>query len=62
MRKKMKISDLKVNSFVTNLQEEISQTVKGGITGKNGWCRTGWAVCASVVFHHCEHPSDYTEK
>lgn len=58
----MKIQDFKVQSFVTDLKEEVSLTVMGGISGGNGWCKTGWAVCASQKLWLCEHPSDDKRK
>ena len=33
-KKKLKLSDLKVESFTTNLEREEKQTVDGGIQGK----------------------------
>ncbi len=38
MKKKMKLSDLHVKSFVTNIKSQTTQTVKGGISGNHPGC------------------------
>ncbi|MEL6559694.1 MAG: pinensin family lanthipeptide [Bacteroidota bacterium] len=35
-KSKLNLKDLKVESFVTNIQTEVTNTVKGGRPGSNG--------------------------
>ena len=48
-KQKLNLSNLKVNSFITDLSEANSETVKGG--GTNG----GISVCCKVYIS-IEHP------
>jgi len=42
MKKKMDLNQLKVTSFITNLDKQTELTVKGGISGNNPGCPQKW--------------------
>jgi hypothetical protein len=48
-QRKLKLDELKVQSFVTELSPEVSQTAKGGVADDGSdWCTT-WTVLSEVV-------------
>lgn len=50
MKKKIKLNDLKVNSFVVTLEDDVLQTAKGGVPGKtHPW----WNACRDSAL--CPH-------
>ena len=67
MKKKLSLKDLKVSSFTTSLETEISETVKGGIPAPIHswkWCKTPLCtqyyacesqvyVCETVIIQEC---------
>jgi hypothetical protein len=48
--KKLKLEDLKVQSFVTELNPSSNQTIKGGLTTGN---------CGSFINITCPEPCDF---
>lgn len=50
--KKLNLNNLKVESFVTSLGSNDSQTIKGGITSSGG-CIVGAAAVVAVTIFAC---------
>lgn len=57
MKKKLKLNDLKVSSFTTDLKKSNADTVKGGVPAPIHswkWCNTQWCsqynACESQFF------------
>ncbi|MGB3467885.1 MAG: pinensin family lanthipeptide [Cyclobacteriaceae bacterium] len=54
-KKNLKISDLKIQSFVTSMEDESGETVKGGYRSNFGGCDTvdgsfnGPAICQNTI-------------
>jgi hypothetical protein len=59
-KKKMKLSDLKVKSFVTELNNNESRTIQGGDQSLTPACNTEVAACVNTQAYFCPvHPSAY---
>lgn len=56
MKKSLKLSDLKVQSFVTSLNDEQLNTLKGGDATLNPACNSIGVACRTVA-HNCHHAS-----
>lgn len=56
-KKTLKLNDLKVQSFVTSLDEDQLNTLKGGEATNNPACGT-FAIACRTVAHNC--PVGYT--
>lgn len=52
MKKNLKLSDLKVQSFVTSLDNDQLNTLKGGDATNNPSCNTLGVACRTVA-HNC---------
>jgi len=54
MKKKLKINDLKVQSFVTAIDKAEGKTIAGGDNTNNPVCRTEVPACTrTVAAPHC---------
>jgi hypothetical protein len=58
MKKKLKINDLKVQSFITELGKDDSKTVQGGIITNNPNCTFNGA-CANTRANFCNYTCGY---
>ena len=52
---KLKLEDIKVQSFVTNLEKESQKEVKAGLstTINYTWCGGPWFCDDSILWHIC---------
>lgn len=59
-KKNLKLNDLKVQSFVTELASPESKTLQGGNQSMNGPCNSEVAACVNTQAYFCPiHPSAY---
>jgi hypothetical protein len=54
MGKKLDLTDLKVQSFVTELDNKNESKIKGGIPPQQQWTRTGEFVCCWMYLTYTE--------
>jgi len=58
--KKLKLHDLKVKSFITELRENEAKTIQGGDQSMNPACNSEAAACVNTKAYFCPiHPSAY---
>ena len=69
MKKKLNINELKVESFITDLNSSKEQTVQGGKSGNgcykysqddNPFCVKSWLECKTLQFP-CRNTVDHCE-
>jgi hypothetical protein len=53
MKNKLKLSDLKVQSFVTELEKKETETVKGGVRTETPVCFSAVPACVNSNAPHC---------
>jgi hypothetical protein len=59
-KKRLKLSQLKVQSFVTKLENNESRTVQGGAQSDNPACNSEVAACINTQAYLCPiNPSAY---
>jgi len=56
--KKLKLNDLKVQSFITKLEESDALTVQGGIRTNGPQC-TANGACLNTHANFCQHTCGY---
>jgi hypothetical protein len=60
MKKKLKLNDIKVKSFVTEMDKAETRTIQGGDQSLTPACNTEVAACINTNAYFCPiHPSAY---
>ncbi len=61
-KKKLKLDELKIQSFITELKPDHAQTAKGGSDVPTGWICSVLATIASIdtVMNTYDHTQDYS--
>jgi hypothetical protein len=55
MKKKMKLENLKIQSFVTSLSKEETVTIQGGDNSFNPVCLSGVPACVNTAVPICRN-------